>query len=155
MLENLVVALDGSPCADRALQLALNLAARTGSKLAMCSVVDPSPVYGTLEPAVLVERTLDEIRNAATRAVNDALAKAEATGLHAQVSTPEGEPVYEIISYANRLKADGIVIGTHGRSGLSRLFIGSVAEGVMRHATVPVITVREEARVPELQAEAV
>ncbi len=155
MLENLVVALDGSTCADRALQLALNLAKRAGSKLSICSVADPAPVYGTLEPAALVERTLEEIRDAAQRVANEALAKAKAAGVAAQAGTPEGEPVYEIIAYANGVKADGIVIGTHGRSGIRRLFMGSIAEGVMRTATIPVITIREDARIPELQPETV
>ena len=155
MLKNLVVALDGSPCGDRALQFALNLAKLAGSKLAICSVADPSPVFGTLEPEILIEHTLDEIRCTAARVVNDAVTKAAAAGVAAEGRTPEGEPVYEIVAYANGMKADGIVIGTHGRSGITRLFMGSVAEGVMRHATIPVITVREEARVPELQTQAV
>jgi nucleotide-binding universal stress UspA family protein len=155
MFTNLVVALDGSHCADRALQLALGLAKMTGAKLAICSVADPAPVYGTLEPSALIEHTLEEIRNEARRVVDEALAKAKAAGVSAAGSILEGEPVYEIVAYANSIKADGIVIGTHGRSGVSRLFMGSIAEGVMRQATMPIITVREEARIGTFQAEAV
>jgi nucleotide-binding universal stress UspA family protein len=54
----------------------------------------------------------------------------------------EGEPVATILAVAEGAKADLIVLGTHGRSGLSRLLMGSVAEGVVRKATCPVVTVK-------------
>jgi len=53
-----------------------------------------------------------------------------------------GDPVNAILDVANEVKPDLIVIGTHGRSGLSRLLMGSVAEAVMRSATCPVLTVK-------------
>lgn len=155
MFKNLVVALDGSPCADRALEVALDLARIAGSHLAICCVVDPSPLYGTLEPAVLIENTLEEIRTEAQHVVNTAIEKAQAAGVSAEGCTPFGDPVHEIGAFAQRIDADGIVIGTHGRSGVRRLFMGSIAEGVMRHATVPVVTVRQEVRVGGLHPQAV
>lgn len=155
MLKNLVVALDGSPCAERALDVALDLARIAGSRLAICCVVDPSPLYGTLEPAVLIENTLEEIRSEAEHVVSTAIEKAHAAGVSAEGCTPGGEPVHEIGAYADRIHADGIVIGTHGRSGVRRLFMGSIAEGVMRQATVPVVTVRQDVRVGGLQPQAV
>jgi nucleotide-binding universal stress UspA family protein len=54
----------------------------------------------------------------------------------------EGDPVTEILSAAREAGADLIVMGTHGRTGLGRLLMGSVAEHVVRHATCPVVTVR-------------
>lgn len=54
----------------------------------------------------------------------------------------EADPAPAILDAANRLRADLIVIGTHGRSGLHRVMLGSVAERVLRHATIPVLTVR-------------
>lgn len=155
MFENLVVALDGSACSDRALEVALDLAKVVGSHLAICCVVDPSPLYGTLEPAVLIENTLEEIRSHAQHVVNAAIEKAQAAGVSVEGCTPFGEPIREIGAYAQRMNADGIVIGTHGRSGVRRLFMGSIAEGVMRHASVPVVTVRQEVRVGGLQPQAV
>jgi nucleotide-binding universal stress UspA family protein len=62
-----------------------------------------------------------------------------------------GDPVYEIIGYAQKQRADAIVMGTHGRSGLKRLFMGSVAEGVLRCSPVPVLTVREEAKLAHVR----
>lgn len=146
MLKNLVVALDGSACADHALQLALSVAKGEGSKLAGCSVADPSPLYSTLEPTALLENVLAEINRHAQRVVDEAIAKARAAGVTAEGSALEGNPVYEIVRYAVKNEADAIVIGTHGRSGVARLFMGSVAEGVLRSATMPVLTVRPEAQ---------
>jgi len=53
-----------------------------------------------------------------------------------------GEPVTEIVAFSETRQVDMIVMGTHGRSGLGNLLIGSVAEGVVRHASCPVLTVR-------------
>jgi nucleotide-binding universal stress UspA family protein len=53
-----------------------------------------------------------------------------------------GSPTYEILKFAERQRIDVIVIGSHGRTGLSRLVIGSVAEGVMRGAKCPVLVVK-------------
>jgi nucleotide-binding universal stress UspA family protein len=54
----------------------------------------------------------------------------------------EGEPVEQILRLAEEVQADLIVMGTHGRGGLSRVFMGSVAEGVLRQANCPVLTYR-------------
>ncbi|HLM71110.1 MAG TPA: universal stress protein, partial [Polyangiaceae bacterium] len=54
----------------------------------------------------------------------------------------EGDPSTELLSVASELKARMLVMGTHGRSGFAHLFLGSVAEKVMRHSTIPVLTVR-------------
>jgi nucleotide-binding universal stress UspA family protein len=145
VLKNLIVALDGSACASHAFEFALTLARVESSKLAVCSVADPSPLYGTLEPADLLEQALAEMNRHAQRVVTAAIEKARADGITAEGSVLEGDPVYEIVRYAIKNAADAVVLGTHGRSGLSRLFMGSVAEGVLRSAPTPVVTVREQA----------
>jgi len=151
MFANLVVALDGSACADHALELALRLAKLDGSKLAICSVADPSPLYGRLDSGTVADATLEQIHRAAEDVVDAAVAKATAAKIPVAGIVLEGEPVWEITDYAKRIHADAIVIGTHGRSGIQRLLLGSVAEGVLRQAVMPVFTVREEARIAALQ----
>jgi len=138
MFETLVVALDGSLCADRALELALQLAKAGSSKLALCSVADPA---------------LEGAHTHAQRIVDEALTRAQAAGVEAGGAVLDGEPVYEIVSYAQCVGAGGIVIGTHGRSGIRRLLMGSVAEGVLRSAPVPILTVRAQANLTESAAE--
>ena len=147
MLENLTVALDGSPCSQHACEFALGVATFEHCALDFCSVADPFPVYGTLEPSVLIEHTWEDIQGQARLIVSEAVEKARAAGIAADGTVREGDPVFEILAFSKQMEADAIVIGTHGRSGLRRLFMGSVAEGVLRRAPIPVIAVRADARI--------
>ncbi len=153
MFTHLLVALDGSPCAEHAFELAMRLAKLEGSKLTICSVADPAPVYGSLQPQTLIEHALEEIHREAEHVAADAAVRAKAAGIAAEARVFEGEPVHQIVSHAAEAPIDGIVIGTHGRSGVARLFMGSVAEGVLREATVPVVIAREQARLASLAPE--
>jgi len=76
----------------------------------------------------------------------DRLAAAEAIaadhGVDIDTETRTGTPAQEILSVAERDAVDHVVIGSHGRSGVARLLLGSVAEVVVRHSPVPVTTVR-------------
>jgi nucleotide-binding universal stress UspA family protein len=147
MFDNFVVALDGSACSARALDVALALARIEGSKLTVCSVAAPLPVYPASAPDVMAEEALAEVRDQAQRIVDDAGARARAAGITVEGSVLIGDPSVEITDFAVKSGAAGIVMGTHGRSGLKRLFLGSVADGVLRASKLPVITVREESRV--------
>lgn len=61
--------------------------------------------------------------------------------------TPEGEPAKEILNIAKEWQADLIVMGTHGRSGMSKLFSGSVAEHVLKHSEIPVLVAPPEMKI--------
>lgn len=65
----------------------------------------------------------------------------------------EGEPVPEILTVAKEIKADVVVLGTHGRTGLGRLLMGSVAEQVVRKSTCPVLTVKQPGLAKKTAAE--
>jgi nucleotide-binding universal stress UspA family protein len=75
--------------------------------------------------------------------VDGAVESARLRGIPANGHVLRGEPAYEIVVFAAKHEADAIVMGTHGRSGLKRLFMGSVAEAVLRSASCPVIVVRD------------
>jgi nucleotide-binding universal stress UspA family protein len=79
--------------------------------------------------------------------VEEASSRLRDAGIRASGFAIEGEPVHAILDFAKKMQADAIVTGTHGRSGLKRAFVGSVAEGVLRHATVPVLSLRADAKV--------
>lgn len=70
----------------------------------------------------------------------------QAAGLHAQAHVAEGDPAHELIRIAAAQSADAIVIGTHGRTGLARLVMGSVARNVLLHAPCSVLIVRDAQR---------
>jgi nucleotide-binding universal stress UspA family protein len=67
----------------------------------------------------------------------------EAAGFHVSVSTPDADPRHGIVDEAKSWKADLVVLGSHGRRGLDRLLLGSVAQAVVRHAPCSVEVVRE------------
>lgn len=142
----LLVPHDFSACADRALGLAAQLAAKHGAQLALLHVTHLS--RGMTADAMITDRESGELvrvdayaRAQATRELEQRAAAVRATGVEVEVRHAMGDVVQEIL----RSGADLIVIGTHGRSGLAALVLGSVAERVVRHAAVPVLTVREKA----------
>jgi nucleotide-binding universal stress UspA family protein len=154
MLKNLLVALDGSACAEHAFDLALLLAKAESSEITACSVADPRQTYGVGAPT-MIENELLQIDLYARKIVDEALAKAREAGVSTTGAVLEGVPALEILRYAKEIGAGAIILGTHRRSGLKRLFMGSVAEGVLRASEIPVITVRMEATLAPLTAEAV
>ena len=141
VFEKILVPYDFSPPAARALAVAVDLAVRhRGSLLVMHAIPPVYPTHGRplLPPADEVRAVGAEPAEAVARAVKGRrLARVRSWVM-------VGPPAGCILEAAR--KADAIVMGTLGRSGLSHLFLGSVAERVVRHADVPVLTVRANPR---------
>ncbi|MBV8284978.1 MAG: universal stress protein [Candidatus Eremiobacteraeota bacterium] len=148
MFRKIAVALDGSECAGEALDVALTLAKAECAEMAICSVVDPLVIVGTTPPSPATDQLLADREAEARRLIEAAVEKAHAAGLKAYGQVHLGLPSDEILRFAKKTGADAIVMGTHGRSGLNRLFSGSVAEAVLHGARCPVIVVREGAAKP-------
>lgn len=142
MFKRIAVALDGSECATEALTVALQLAQSENAELGICSVVDPIVVGGTSPPSPAMDLVIRDMETEARRLVADAVERAHKSGLTAAGHACNGVPAYELLKYAERFKADLIVMGTHGRRGLSHLLLGSVAEVVLRESPIPVLVVR-------------
>lgn len=113
----------------------------------VCAVVDPIGILGHSPLNAGEKGQIESARSQAERVVQDAVKEALAAGIVAEGCVLVGEPAREIVHYAFTAAADAIVLGTHGRSGFKRLFMGSVAEAVLRTASCPVMVVREKARV--------
>jgi universal stress protein A len=105
----------------------------------------PSPFVAGEQPPSWVELEA-RARHAAERRLALAVDGARRSGLRASAKLIEGPPAEAIVRAARRGSADLVVIGTHGRSGLGRLFMGSVASRVLQLARCPVLTVRGKAR---------
>lgn len=135
--KNVLVATDGSKYSNAAIEKAIDFAKSYGGELKIVSVVDvPSEFYA--EAPQVVE---DLIRKAKSFA-DDVRKKAEASNINASTFTAEGE-AYEVITrLAKDEKADIIVMGSHGRTGLKRLLMGSVAEKTIGHSPCPVLVVK-------------
>ena len=140
-LKRILVPVDFSEDSGKALHYAVSFAKQFSAEILLLHVAQP-PVYleGTV---VAVAGVTDEsLRNAAIEQLGEWRDHvAHLRGLKTSVRT--GSPYHEIIREAEETNTDLIIIGTHGRSGLARMFIGSTAERVVRHAPCPVLVVRE------------
>ncbi|MFB6092556.1 MAG: universal stress protein [Haloquadratum sp.] len=136
-VEQILVPTDGSEGAAPALDHAITLADETGAAIHLVAVVD-AYTLSTVTERTEREAELDEaVANAAER-VRDA-------GIAATTSVEVGFPHEEILNAVEERDADLIAMGTHGRTGLDRYLLGSVAEKVVRLSPVPVLTVRVDA----------
>jgi nucleotide-binding universal stress UspA family protein len=146
MYQRILVPLDGSATANRALSTAIELAQTFGSRLRLVHVVEGSSYLGGYD---MYGTYTDELITAMTRAgeriVGDGMRIAKAAGVEADcmVFDKFGERLGESVANAARLwEADLIVVGTHGRRGIGRVLMGSGAEQIVRLAPVPVLVVR-------------
>ena len=145
MYSRILVPLDGSPTSARGLEEAIALASRLGSTLHLVNVVDARLLVSEMGLYAPPGQLLDDWREAGEKLVADASAKAQANGLVAdgRVLCDPGLRVCDLIlREAHDSGAGLIVMGTHGRRGLSRLTLGSDAELVLRESPVPVLLVR-------------
>jgi nucleotide-binding universal stress UspA family protein len=148
MYERILVAIDGSAMSDAALAEAQSLAELHRSRLEIVHVVDVLSVYGGDSPFVDVvdlEESLTKSGRALLDRTVNALTRAgvAAEGKLLKIEKFDQRIANIVVEEAVRWPADLIIVGTHGRRGLSHLFLGSVAEGIARSATVPVLLVRK------------
>ena len=144
-LRRILHATDFSRASTPALKWALELAKANRGQLLVLHVMTPPalglPDQGYVSPA-LYENLEASARRQAQKGLDAVVAKARRASVRATGILLEGVP-HELIARAARSrKADLVVIGTHGRSGLAKLFLGSVAGRVVATSTRPVLTVR-------------
>ena len=141
-LRKILVATDFSPIATHALEVALGLARPLDAAVTVLHVYS-LPTYlfvdgsSYVPPAAVVADVLAD----AARGLAAAVDAAAASGVTVTTVSEEGNPAETIVRYADEHGFDLIVLGTHGRRGLRRLALGSVAEHVVRASTRPVMTV--------------
>ena len=149
MFKRILVAVDGSPTANRGLKVALALAKERVATLYVLHVIDDMGAARGFDgavhvPAQYVDRLLTGLRDDGRKI----LARAEAMAHEGQNVQPMlvetlGQSVgHAILNHSRKLRVELIVLGTHGRRGLARLIMGSDAETVVREARVPVLLVR-------------
>jgi nucleotide-binding universal stress UspA family protein len=119
-----------------------------GGRLVATHALDLAhPLLSSFEPAVVIdEKTAAALKESAEETLGAAVAR---FGAKADVEVVQGAPRRAIVEVAKRLKAALVVVGTHGRTGLRRIALGSVAEGVVRNAPCSVLVVRSTMSVEE------
>lgn len=146
-LKRILVPTDFSEFSKPALAYACALAARFESELHLLHVVQDPAVY-VPDPTMITMEAIQEQSEELRAAAMLALAKLPEgdwdNGVPVVRDARHGSPFLEILRYARDEDIDLIVIGTHGRTGLKHVFIGSQAERVVRKAPCPVLTVRPE-----------
>lgn len=144
-IRRVFVPIDFSESSVRALDYAIDLSRTFGARLLVLFVVEPiyfatpGDLYGT---SANLGMLLEEQRRTAREELRKLDQRLKKRGVDAETMLGSGVPHEVIVDTAKARKADLIVMATHGRSGLSHLLMGSVAEKVVRSAGCPVLTVR-------------
>ncbi|HLN47595.1 MAG TPA: universal stress protein [Magnetospirillaceae bacterium] len=145
VFRQLLVPIDGSEPSDMACALAIKLAADQTAALTFVNVVETDKVLASVMPGQGYSDpapAIDAMRAAGTDMLKNAETKAQAAGVKARSELIEGDCISCIVNAAAGAGVDLVVIGSHGRGGLTRLVLGSVAEGVLRHCSVPVLVTK-------------
>jgi nucleotide-binding universal stress UspA family protein len=147
-IRNILVPIDFSPHADRALDYALDLAKAFGARIHLLHAFHHPEYFAAPGAPGAVAIPVDWISSVRERARQELEKRAKRltqSGAQAQARLEEGPPAQCICDVAGELPADLIVMGTRGRSGLAHILLGSVAERTVRMAPCPVLTLKETA----------
>jgi len=137
MYDRILLPTGGDPGGERAVTHALELARRYDADLRVLYVVDDGALV-----AETAEVVLDTLERRGRDVVEDVVGRAEDAGVPATGAVRRGRPHRAILDDVETEAIDAVVMGTHGRRGLERYLLGSVAERVVRLSPVPVLTVR-------------
>jgi nucleotide-binding universal stress UspA family protein len=154
MFRRILVPIDGSPTSNRGLDEAIGLALDQKATICLLHVVDDLIVAGgvdamTYMPPNYFDDMIRALRERGTKLLARAEAKVRKRGIEVETVLKETlgkRAADEIVKHARRWRADIIVLGTHGRRGLSRMLMGSDAEWVLRETPTPVLLVRSPMR---------
>ena len=146
MFKHILIATDGSAVSNKAAKAGIALALALDAKVtAYCAIEDQLPIYseGYAFDQVTIDRFEEAIRTVRQKHV-DAIGKlAKAAGVPFASVVSKTYSTYEgIIATAKKRKCDVIFMASHGRSGLSKLFMGSVTQNVLAHTKIPVVVYR-------------
>lgn len=148
-MKTILLATDGSPSAQTATDVAIELAGALGATLHVVSIWRvPAYEYGYV-PAPYAPELNEAQREAAMRAADAAVKAATAAGVRATPDTRQGPPADGICVAAEEAAAEMIVLGAHGWGAMKRMFFGSVSTAVLHHASCPVLVVPAEPVEPE------
>lgn len=144
MIKSILVPLDGSPFSEQALPWAACLAKVTGAHLELVRVHDPVPAWTIATEGAVAATTVDpSIRDGEEQYLANCAARLEEggfTGITRQLL--DGDVVDQIAAHAEDNAFGLVVLATHGRGALSRLWLGSVSDALVRRLTVPVLLIR-------------
>lgn len=146
MYNTILVPTDGSDTATNAANHAIELAVEHDASVHVIHCVEPLPLgrmpAGTRAAGADHEEVLDRLKEAGEQAINTISTQATEAGVEVADAVVFGDAASEIVEYAEDEGMDLIVMGSTGRTGATRVMLGSVAEKVVRHSPIPVLTIR-------------
>jgi nucleotide-binding universal stress UspA family protein len=141
-IKKILAPIDFSEVSNRSLDYAVDLAAQINAAVLVVHVYE-IPVYGFPEGAIITPPDVAaDLADRAQKSLDAAVSARRQRGVEISGTLSNGSPREEILRLAKECHADIIVMGTHGRRGLPRALLGSVAERVVRTSEIPVLTVR-------------
>lgn len=142
MPERILVPVDGSPESHAALEFALDRYGDDETTIVVLHVFNPIETIYAAEPGAIDQRVIERQRERAAAILDEAVEAASSHPGPVERVLVEGTPPAEIVDYVEEGDIDHVVVGSRGRTGLSRVLLGSVAEVVVRRSPVPVTVVR-------------
>jgi nucleotide-binding universal stress UspA family protein len=152
MYQRILVPVDGSDISDNGLREAIRLARDQQAQLRLIHVLNELTVVAAYEGTMYSSELVQTLRDNGNKVLLKAAEKVKAAGLQVETALIEahvGHAGDVIVRDAQQWPADIIVLGTHGRRGMARLLMGSDAEQVVRHATVPVLLTKSKLDQPK------
>jgi nucleotide-binding universal stress UspA family protein len=140
IVDQILLATDFSSASEVATNYACAVAKRFSSTVTLANVVDLS--IAARSEAAVVGKPIDEMRQTSSENLERLLSNLLCAGIQAKAQTLQSrDPAASIVALAEEQNSDLIIVGTHARHGLNKLILGSCAEGVIRHARCPVLTI--------------
>ncbi len=144
-MKTIVVAVDFSNATPGVLEMATRLAKSFGADLRLFHVIEPEPSYTaygfTPDEFPAMNAFQEEAKRRATRKLEDLLTTVRADVPTATSKLAEGSPLHALLDHVKESAADFVIVGSHGHGVIASLLLGSVAEGMVRKATVPTLVV--------------
>ena len=149
-MKTIVVAVDFSNATAGVLEMAISLAKAFNAQLQLFHVVEPEPSYTaygfTPDEFPALHAYQDEARRRAASQLAELLTQVQLELPDAGSQITEGSPLHSLLDYVHESRADLVVLGSHGHGVIASLLLGSVAEGMVRKATVPTLIVPASAK---------
>ena len=146
MFSKILVPIDGSEPSNAAVGLALQLARANEAEVIFVHAVELSKIAALVSPSsVDPSYAIDAACKSGQAFLDEAKARAQKAGIKAICELPEDGCVASVLTLARQRRADLIVVGSHGRSGIPRAVLGSVAEGIIRRSQIPVLVCHAQA----------
>lgn len=146
----IVIALDASTHSDRALEFVARMRWPAGSRVIVLSVLQPmaSTLTSAYEPGVIAPGDLEGLRQQLEELVASAERTLREVGISTEGRVLSGDPRETLVQAAQSERADLVVVGSHGRTGIARMMLGSVSSHVVTHAPCSVLVVKHAGRAP-------